>query len=495
MGTHERRRCRVGTLTIALTVCLIQSALCERAAAQVVTAGFTVPIVSYDWGTPPYLRTCQAVFEDALDAAASVRARDTAPDTARWNPLPAAAITAGRQCLQRMVHSASTGGVLRRSYDWPFLLRFAIGIDDDTLVRTIVTRQLAAARTAPKATAGSPARDQAQVLEAVITLLVNNNWPKEGRFDNTLHRSPAHDALAQAYRAQLDTMHPAGEVLATRLRVLDFLTKVDNDRVSRGDTAKEFDDAHFTRAIAQARQRLQLVQSVPLAEVFPGDRHVIQDAIAVQSFTIASLTFRYEPTHAHLTTFVAARNAYLHITGDGGFESLLGHPAPRLEGDYWFNVPPGHPPVVPTPGVVTLLVFISAHEGKIPAQDDDLRRLAQVRTLHTRFPQVQIILVTMTQGQFQDQNFQGHPEREAERIHQYLSNELEVPGILCVLQTKYHTEQGQTAIPFGSPVLDRYALDPRSYGEFHEILIDTDGWVVQNQSVLDQSILPRLLKH
>jgi len=102
--------------------------------------------------------------------------------------------------------------------------------------------------------------------------------------------------------------------------------------------------------------------------------------------------------------------------------------------------------------------------------------------------------VTTTQGQFRDQNYRAHPEQEAERIHQYLTKELQLPGIVCVIRTTYHTESGGTAVPVGSPALDTYRLDPRDLGDLTSVLlVDKDGWVVESLYALQGWLIGRLL--
>jgi hypothetical protein len=167
---------------------------------------------------------------------------------------------------------------------------------------------------------------------------------------------------------------------------------------------------------------------------------------------------------------------------------LLNHPAPHLTADYWFNLPARTTtPVVPAPGVVSLILF---------GNDLESTRTAQLRTLHATYPALQIVLVAMTRGKFNGQSLSDQPAREAELIHHHLTDELQLPGIVCVLRTHYHTEPNLKRIPVASPVLDRFHLDPRAYAG-HIFLVDAEGVLVSDRfgSILDGRLIQRLLLH
>jgi hypothetical protein len=174
-------------------------------------------------------------------------------------------------------------------------------------------------------------------------------------------------------------------------------------------------------------------------------------------------------------------------------DPLLGHPAGRLDG-YWFNVPSGTPsPVIPAPGVVTLIEFIDVGDGMTPEDANARVWMARLRQVHAQYPQLQIVLVSMTQGQFQGKDLWTDPAREAELIHQYLTNQLQLPGMVCVIPMRFHTEPGLTTVPIASPVLDQYRIDPRRI-QGREFLVDAGGWIVlDNRTAFDGRYIQRLL--
>lgn len=417
--------------------------------APLITADFTESKTPLDQQLSRGLRFCQAVFQDTM-----LNHPDNRPDGMAYQ-FSLAAITAGRRCLQQI-----GGGDQVPMSDWAFLLRFAIALNDDSLVHRVVARQLTAA--------GPQARERASVVEHVIDLLLHNQWPEMQLTEGLPHdhRTDTHTALARQYAAQLDTMHPAGQVIAARLRVMANLNELDT--VWNVDTE-----------LVRVQHVAQVVASVPRPEIPPEDTAYVHGP---SSWTLAWLRYLKTPTHVNLTHWIAVRDSVLPP------DSLLGRPAERLTCDYWFNRPSNTPaPAIPALGAVSLIAFGS---------DFSAERAAQLRQLHTQYPKLKITLVAITNGMFQGQDLHDDPAHEAELIHDHLTNVLSLPGTLCVLQAKYHTERGMTAIPMALPMLDRYHLDPRDYAN-SAFLVDAEGWLVENRAgvVLDGKLIHQLLVH
>jgi len=430
---------------------------------RVVTAVFPEPNTRLAENAVPWLRTCQAIFQNAMTVNPDVRV----PGEDRQFSLKATA--AGRRCLQRMGDVSTLP-----AFEWPFLLRFAIGVDEDTLAQTIIARQLAA---------GASARDRADVLERAIELFVHNQWRALYQ-DPSDHRTTAHVALARKYAAHLDTLQPTAQVLVNRLRVVDILDKL-NDTVWNAETQ-----------LARMRRRVAIAQSVPFSAVPAEDTSTIRGVLR-DIYELARLTYLQTPTHANMTRWIATRDSLLNIRKGETLDSLVGRPAPRLDCDFWFNRPAGSPSVVPAPGVVSLLVFIDPKEGRIDNSQSVTRLggapndLEELRQLYVRYPKLQITLVAMTKGWFLNQDLRERPAQEAGLINQYFTTQLRLPGTVCVLQTKYHTEPGATAVPYSSPVLDRFHLDPREYGA-HRFVVDAEGWLVPEQFDTEGHLVERL---
>jgi hypothetical protein len=102
----------------------------------------------------------------------------------------------------------------------------------------------------------------------------------------------------------------------------------------------------------------------------------------------------------------------------------------------------------------------------------------------------------MTHASFEKEGMLDDPAQDAERIYHHLTDDLYLPGIVCVLRTRYHTEPNARYIPIASPVLDRYHLDPREYAR-HAFLVDATGWLVEDRVgiVLDGRLIQRLFAH
>lgn len=447
----------------AVMSCGMYATLGAQAAPRM-TAAFSIPHALVDLQSIHLLRACQSTFERSirLASAASPNAdNDRHSADSVSTPVPPAAVTAGRACLQRL---GDTRAIV--PFDLPLLLRLAVGVGDDTLVQQVIAHQLELA--------GTVVRDRGRVLEAAIDVLLHNSWNNEDRHVLT-HRTAAHDALAERYAAILDTMRPAGQVLASRLRVISQLAS------AMAPASWNVDDD-----LARAREHLRVAMSVPLSAVPAEDTSEVRSSRTPA--VVAWLTYLKTPVHANLARWIAVRDSVLHFPPGQTMDSLLNHSAPRLEGDYWFNLPSGTTaPVVPAPGVVSLLVFGS---------DVTPARAEQLRQLHGRYPALQIVFVSMTPVRRSTDSLRAQPAHDAARIRQRLNEDLRIPGLVCVLEMRYHTDSAATEIPIASPVLDRFHLDPRAYAG-HMFLVNAEGVLVNDRpgSILDGKLIQRLLEH
>lgn len=441
----------------------------QKIPVPTITAGFDISHALLDWQRGSLLRGCEESFVRSLKlqiGRSQVEAYATSngwSDSVPSMPIPTATIAVGQQCLQRI------GGLeTLQPIELPVLLRLAIGINDDSLVRRVVARQLTIA--------GNTVRQRGLVLESAIHALLSNRWGKSP-WGDVDHRSPAHDTLARSYAMQIDTMQPVAQVAATRMRVTRDL-----ERVTPG--------WNIDTVVARAERTLRFVQSIPLQSIPPEDREEFEDAGNPEMFSLAQAMYLKAPTHANFLTMLARRDSALHNYSRA--KSLLGHPAGRIDG-YWFDVPTGTPhPVVPEPGKVTLVVFIDALQG-LADRDDAKPVFTRLRQLHARYPGLQMVFVSITRGVFQGEVLRDQPEKEAERIHEYFRSTLQLPSELCVLRMEFHADSSVATVPVASPVLDRYHLDPRHI-DSRFFLVDSQGWIVHdNGSVLDGHLIQSLL--
>jgi hypothetical protein len=80
-------------------------------------------------------------------------------------------------------------------------------------------------------------------------------------------------------------------------------------------------------------------------------------------------------------------------------------------------------------------------------------------------------------------------------IHRYLTDSLQVPGVLCVINEKYRKVIGGHVVPETAPVFDDYHINPMDFND-DVFLVDKSGWVVR-QVVIDPQydvLIRRLLE-
>lgn len=444
----------------------VLTAAAEPMPTPLMMAGFPIPTMPVDLQSFHLLHACQSMFErevrlgsaGSLAGGRSTKRRSAVAPSAQdsaFVPMAAAAVTVGRQCLARIGNTEALPPI-----ELPFLLRFAVGINDDTLARRVVARQLAIA--------GSNVRDRGRVLETAINVLLHNQW--EG---DAIHRTHAHDSLALRYAAQLDTMQPVGQVLASRLRLAGALSEITAPSAWNAD-----------RDIAEAQAIRKLAMSVPMNLIPAADTERVR--LSYTRMGVAWATFIKTPTHANLAEWIAVRDSVFHRPKGTTIDSLINRPAPHLDADHWFNLPAGtaSPPVIPAPGVVSLLVFVNEITPEWAAQ---------LQHLHTQYPALHIVLATMTSGA---QDTPAQVAQNAARIAQRFTDVLHWPVSVGVLETKYHTESDASDIPVASPVLDRFHLDPRQYAG-NAFLVDAQGWLLDDRSsvVWNDHLMQALFAH
>ena len=272
-------------------------------------------------------------------------------------------------------------------------------------------------------------------------------------------------------------------MLATRLRLFEEFhqdSRVDFTSDSGPPIAKQRE---------HIRQASVIAQSAPFAEVPVADQPKVR-LVLDQAINTLWLDYFESPTHANLIKWETALGS---SWPPESFQGLTGHPVPPLQGDYWPNTPSGAPVVLSTPGVVSLVVFFDAMEGKLSKDYEVDPNFDCLRRLHAVYPALQIVLVVKASGKFQDEDLRDRPAEEARRLQQYFTEHLHVPGVVCVIRGTFHTEAGATAVPLVPPAFETYHLNPQDY-DLHALLVDQDGWVVStNYNVLQGGLVRRLL--
>jgi hypothetical protein len=318
------------------------------------------------------------------------------------------------------------------------------------------------------ALAGSSRYAQGAVLDSAIHVLMTNSWEVEGYGRN--NQTPEHTRLARQYLTQLDSLGPS--VVYLRLQALTQIGWSD---------WKDLDSGVVDKLLATAQRKVDLVQHADLQAVPAPDRQAIEATGRIAALDAAWWTYVKTLDHTDLQKFLSMLNA------GGGANTVQGTYAPPIRGGFWFNRP-GYPggdtttAPIPTPGHVSLIYFFQANSGL--SNINSMRGTwAGIRRLHVKYPALQIILVSATQGSFRGRNFLGQPRAEAEMIHRYLTDSLQIPGVLCVINEKYRKVVGGHVVPETAPVFDDYHIDPMEFND-DVFLVDKSGWVVR-QVVID----------
>jgi hypothetical protein len=436
---------------------------------SLVVAGYANAVRPTDWSMYQTPAACTALFQRTMQTMTYDRLIDKKVEHVAgsdfdndWIALPDSAIQVARTCIQHL----PDGVEQIPAYTLPTFLTLAIGVNDDSLVKRIVVRQLRLA--------SASAHDTAAVLDSVVSQLMDNHWNITDH--NSLHLTQAHVQLAKQYAAQINSRDPS--VLSYRLHTL-----IELDKGWQGDGTDV--DAQLTHVQAELQRTNQLsVENVP-----QNVRQAVQLRQLSLKSQIAWLTYLKTLSLTDLNKWMQQRKPYVVTAAD----TLVGTRAGTIRGDYWFNIPdPDHPPIIPTPGKVSLIEFFASD-----LRGGDASKLEELRRLHEKFPTLQIVLVTLTNGVFHQKNVIEHPETEADFIRQYFTDSLKIPGIVCVVKGTYRTVVGGHILPLANSVFNNYDLDPRaSLYDGREFLVNADGRIVSTlgiRSLQDEELIRRLI--
>ena len=398
----------------------------QATAPRIVGADFILPMRAIDWASYRP-EACLAAVDRTIDSLGF----DVIQDTVHVNlfrSVPPVAIAAGHACLQRIDATAAPGVVL------PTLLQLGALIDDTTIVRTVVQRQLALLP-------GESVHARAAVLETAIRTL------------QEVHRTPAKTALARTLLQAADAL--GGEVAVERLAMYAAVEA----------PYGTFDPA---KSLNYLQHRVAIVQQAPpdIQQQFTERRGELEG----DRFGIVQDTWLATGREADFQRYLAAYRSFVVLP-----TPLMGHSAPAVTGAFWFNTD-GTTPSVPVPGKINLVAFIDQGEIGELAQSQLRQRL---RDLHHDFPDVQITLVAKTTGAFQGRLLVDHPDRESALIHAFVTDSLHLPGWLCIDSGSYHQLPTGAIVQLPTATMTRYDGGPDNAAMGQQFLIDQQGRVVQ----------------
>jgi hypothetical protein len=290
-------------------------------------------------------------------------------------------------------------------------------------------------------------------------------------------------ALARQYLAQLEALGPR--------YVLQWMDA--NETLERASSvAAGFDlasDARIDAALSKVHHTLDIIHGIPPGTLVGADAEQLRDRERnARIYGVQRLTYIKTLDRADLKRYLQLVDS---AWPTGKRPWLVGTMATPITADYWFGTPSNAaPPAVPVAGAVSLIMFINP--SPVMAAASTSEKDAMLRRLHSRYPELQIILIAVTKGFWENESLLGHPEREAQLMYHYVHDSLQVPGIMGIIRGKQQvvTPDGKT-LPVQIPELDRYRVGVTGlHGQ--RFLVDRDGMIVDEGMSL-VALAPRLV--
>lgn len=467
---------KMPSTSILLSILLLVGRATEVTAQQsdtvrIVTASFAEPERPADPARSQTLGGCLNVFGRLISLHRYDHPPDVTPahDTLlmgeqSWIPYPPEAVAAARSCYHATYRKPSD----IEAADMGTAFSLAVAMDDDSLATVIGARLLAPV--------GQYPTKRAATLSRLIHQLVGGGG--DGR-----HMNKTCLALARQYLAQLEALGPR--------YVLQWMDA--NETLERASSvAAGFDlasDARVDAALSKVHHTLGIIHGIPPGTLVGADAEHLRDRERnARIYGVQRLTYIKTLDRADLKRYLQLVDS---AWPTGKRPWLVGTMATPITADYWFGTPSNAaPPAVPVAGAVSLIMFINP--SPVMAAASTSEKDAMLRRLHSRYPELQIILIAVTKGFWENESLLGHPEREAQLMYHYVHDSLQVPGIMGIIRGKQQvvTPDGKT-LPVQIPELDRYRVGVTGlHGQ--RFLVDRDGMIVDEGMSL-VALAPRLV--
>jgi hypothetical protein len=374
---------------------------------------------------------------------------DTLPFVAGRQPLPDGVLETARQCAARM----DPARIALR--DWRTLIQLYLLADQPERVQALIALQLDTL-----ARSHAAVQERAAYLERIVEQLLPgepgaSKWP----------------TLARTYVQQLDAL---GDIAAPQ-----------RQRAHHRLKWYAWATGHFDSAAAEAEQVIALAHRMApaardagvarvtaqgyltlLANALIAHRASPRQASAADASDVTQLVSRMRadlPLFAKDSIFMNARRIQaLEQEVTGGYDVT----APPVDAAFWFNRPDTI--ARPAAGHVTLVSLVKGME-----EAETRVMLAPVRRIMERHPgdRVEAVVVTATRGSFLYSANMLSPRQEADDVWRYLRDELRVPAILAVEQTRFQKRPDGVLIPQATATRTRY----RQHGLLVSELCDRRG--------------------
>jgi hypothetical protein len=373
-------RTRLWTIVAFVVACVIPTILLH---AQ---TPFASPEGTIDWAVYTTPESCFAAVqrEQIMDAAS----RGKRLDTMSYDPLasvPIAVAKTARTCLSRL----DLASIPVNSFE--SLFHTALLSDDDSLVRAIMARGIHTIASLSHESDSMKVHDALVIEEAII----------QGLTDVQPVRLPT----ARQFATMVDTLFPQKNLHGRIYPSFQLLTY-----------AGRVLDHDLTVTLAQ--HIIDMLEHAPSTISAVDRQHIPEEITAMRAVLADAKLFQMTPQAA------AQQLASVGLRTAPG--PLIGKPAPRVMGDFWFDT---DSTPQPRRGRVSLLVFVTP-EVATEESFGVLRRMQ-----HT-FPALNIVLMAQTHGYVRHRVAES-PATEANVLHDFFHNVVHLPGALSVSVTPY----------------------------------------------------------
>ncbi len=480
---------RARSLGLPVVVAAVVGMMLQSAPSAAQTL-FTWPDTTVDIVAYTTIEECQAAVARSLVYTDSRRDLttgiwvDTLPfdslDAHGPRPLSAPVVETARRCGKRF---SDADTVPLSNFDAFFTLYLQAGWDEKA--RKLVDRRLVAI-------SDSSGAKQAAVLDTIIPIL-------SGGVANH-HIGDARRAMAEALA---DVWAPRVTDRMKRLRLYLTLSSSAPSNPDSATTAMIVRSAQKMGVIVDSLTRREVDELSTSYGIFSdgveSGRDFAQRYYALLNMVLGKRAFLDSLRQSTAAYVKLKRDNWAKATGmlPESYEmgDPLGEHAKPIEADIWLGYDPSKGPR-PTPGRVSLVVFLDNHEcDGVPRSQFDMRdrcagNLVPLRRLEQRFPELQITVVSQTHGHFLYLKEGITPQREAELTKQWLET-YGVDAPLAMTTTDFMRLPDPDSRRFERPTTNEinYAFGRGENVQSSDaFLIDQDGIVVHTRGMNRASV-------
>lgn len=440
--------------------------LTAPAAAQVRLAWPDVPVRLERYATQEECLAVVARVRDSVAAAEPVW-RDTLPLTPAeaTAPLPAPVVEVARQCGARLFAAIDT---VPRA-DFGGLLQLTLLANRDADAQRIATRWLEAV--GPKSSS-----ERAAVLDSIAAAYLGAPYNDL----KALQAQPVRFAPSEPLLRELGAMDPAHAPWHMRLGAYARLVQTAR---AAGDTVRMLQAAEAVKSVT-----MSLSAAERRRDNFNQSAHA-----AYQALRILTERALQDSLRQGTAGYVALLKQHWTTASGEAPEALkfpIGQPAPALTGDFWFGRGDSSA-TRPTKGKIAFVVFV---DQALCAQTGCWTLYSALRRLGTRYPELEITLVSRTLGHMGDLA-PPSPSEEADTLRSQWLERQRIPAALAVTATDFWRlpAPDRRRVDRDRPNEVRYTFDRRwKVNSGVGYLVDRRGTIVDLSDLADRTEEARL---